>query len=109
MKQFSEIVEAHIKDGDVDLAAILVEAAEEMGAPPQVDGRTAITLFEEHFTYALEYIGNLALGVANEVGALPDGLEEARADLALALQFDKFRRLYELKRKLTEPKLVVPE
>lgn len=102
MKPFNDIVAQYTDEdeGTVDLDAILEAANEEMGSIPALGGDAILSLMDQHFTYGLHYIGGLALQVAAECEALPAGFDEAYGSLLKALEFDKFRRLYEYKRNL---------
>lgn len=108
VRPINDIVEEHTTDNQVDFEAALKAAAEEMGTPPQLDGRQAIALLDQHVEWALTYVGGLALEAVDQLGALPGGFDAAFESLQTGLGFDKFRRLYELKRISTEKRIEVP-
>lgn len=108
MKPFTEIVEANMVDGGFDIANIIKQAAEEMGTIPTLNVEESFALLDGHYAYAVTYLGNIILSIADQIGALPDGPEEAAEDLALALELDKMRRLYQYKAAQSEKKIVVP-
>ena len=108
MKSFNEIVENNIVDGDFDIPAIITEAIQEMGSLPQLTMDQSFAIIDAHYAYAIQYLGNIVLGVADAIGALPDGPEAAAEDLALSLELDKVRRLYNMKAEMAKRKIVVP-
>jgi hypothetical protein len=109
MRPLQEIIDEYTDDNEVDLKAVAEEAAAEMGGPPTLNGADAIDMLAAHLHFAITYIGGLALQTADELGALPAGFDAAYDDLLFAIEFDKFRHLYNLKEKQTEIKLITPE
>lgn len=109
MRDFKDILDKYVNDGDVDLKGCLEEAAEEMGTVPTITGNEMLQMVDEHSTYMASYIGGLALQVAQQAGTLEGSFEEAYENMLLGFEFDKFRRLYELKQKQADPnQLIIP-
>ena len=108
MKPLQEIVEEHVDGDSINLADMMKAVVEEMGTPPQLDGRTAIAVIDVHVDFALNYIGGLVLTSIDDLGQLDEPLETAIEKLRQSLEWDKLRRLYTLKEQQTQQKIVIP-
>lgn len=109
MKPWQQLIENHTnEDGDVDLAAALEEMKEALAAAATtpITAEQTLILLDQHQDWALRMLGSLVLQTAEQAGVLDGDYPEAVDNLLLALRFDKFRRLYQLR--LGESSIVIP-
>lgn len=109
MRTSTEILAEHSNEDDIDLQACIVEFEQQIKTSAhQLSLGDMYLINEQHIAWAVQYLGALVLSIAQELGVLPKGEDQERKNLALALTFDRMKRMNDMLAAKYETKLVVP-
>lgn len=92
MKPLAEIHEEH-----EDLADVIVAMQENL---PQAFLQSLglaeiVQLYQAHVRSSLMFISNLVLQALDQLGGLPEGVEAEQRNVAVALEYDLWRHMYQ--------------
>lgn len=104
MKEMTDIIERAGASGKLDLSAAAKEMAEALDQQEVLSGDLMMAQAEAQHTL-ISYIGSLVLTVAEEVGALPNGIDEEMNALQQYIEFTHVSALYQQVYERTHPRL----
>lgn len=97
MKAIAEIIQDSLDDDEVLQLDTAIEAmTDELGASSvHINPQMSISAFIQATEEQIVYLGDLVLSIADQVNALPQGIEAERVTLGAFLKFTQVKALYE--------------
>lgn len=98
MRPLNEIIVEHIDDKDVfdESGAVDAVLAAATLAGKQFDPDSYTLMLEVYMELSINYLGELVLTIADEVGALPEGVPTEKENIRTALKINKVSALYKV-------------